>query len=81
MKNDMRDVIMIGAGPSALSAAIYTTRDAQIPFLMVCRSNTANDGSATEAELPATATAAATSLSPHRGVATANARQPIALSA
>ena len=27
MKNDIRDVIMIGAGPSALSAAIYTTRE------------------------------------------------------
>lgn len=27
MKNDVRDVIMIGAGPSALSAAIYTTRE------------------------------------------------------
>lgn len=27
MTNDIRDVIMIGAGPSALTAAIYTTRE------------------------------------------------------
>lgn len=27
MKNEVRDVIMIGAGPSALAAAIYTTRE------------------------------------------------------
>ena len=27
MSNDVRDVIMIGAGPSALAAAVYTTRE------------------------------------------------------
>ena len=27
MKLDARDVVMIGAGPSALAAAIYTTRE------------------------------------------------------
>ena len=27
MSKEIRDVIMIGAGPSALSAAIYTTRE------------------------------------------------------
>jgi len=27
MENNIRDVIMIGAGPSALAAAIYTTRE------------------------------------------------------
>ena len=28
MKNDIIPVVMIGAGPSALAAAIYTTREA-----------------------------------------------------
>jgi thioredoxin reductase (NADPH) len=27
MKNEIRDVVMIGAGPSALAAAVYTTRE------------------------------------------------------
>ena len=27
MEENIRDVVMIGAGPSALAAAIYTTRE------------------------------------------------------